>query len=98
MFVKVHSSYRQIVAICDSDILGKKFEEGIKLLDVRENFYKGEEVSDDKIIELMIDYAKEDATFNIAGNKSVASAIKAGIISKEGVEKVAGISYALILM
>jgi hypothetical protein len=98
MYVKVHNSYRQIIAICDSDILGKKFEEGKKLLDVRENFYKGEEIEEKELEELMIDFAKEDATFNIVGKDSVELALKAGIISKEGIAKVQNIPFALILM
>ena len=98
MYVKVHNSYRQIIAICDSDILGKKFEEGKKLLDVRENFYKGEEIEEKELEELMIDFAKEDATFNIVGKDSVELALKAGIISKEGIAKVQNITFALILM
>ena len=35
---------------------------GIKQLDVRENFYKGEEAQEEKAIEIMRDLAKEDAT------------------------------------
>lgn len=98
MFIKVHKAYREVVAICDSDILGKKFEEGIKQLDVRENFYKGEEKNQEEIIELMIDLAMEDATFNIAGKQSCDCALKAGIISKEGIKTVQGIPFALVLI
>ena len=28
LYIKVHKSYRTVVALCDSEILGKKFEEG----------------------------------------------------------------------
>ena len=41
VYIKVHNSYRSVVAVADSDLLGKRFEEGIKQLDVRENFYNG---------------------------------------------------------
>lgn len=98
MFVKIHNSYRQIVAVCDSNLIGKVFEQGSKMLDIRESFYKGEEKNEKELIELMIDYAKEDATFNIAGEQSIDCALKAGIISKQGVMKTAGIPYALVLM
>lgn len=51
-----------------------------------------------ELIELMQDYAKEDASFNIIGKNSVSCALKAGIISKSGILKVQGIPYALVLM
>ena len=101
MLVKIHKSYRQVVAICDSDILGKTYEEGEKLLDIRESFYGGEgseEINEEKLIRLMQDLVKEDATFNIAGEKSVQAALKAEIISKEGIKTVQNIPFALVLL
>jgi len=98
MLIKIHNSYRQIVAICDSDLLGKTFEQGNRILDVRESFYNGEEKSELELIELMENLAREDATFNIIGKQSVQAAVKAGIISKEGIKKVSNIPFALVLM
>ena len=45
----------------------------------------------------MQDMKKEDATFNIIGEKSVNTALKAGIISKQGINKIQGIPFTLIL-
>lgn len=98
MFIKIISSYRDIVAVCDSELLGKYFEEGVFQLDIKENFYGGEDVPEEKVIEIMRDMAKEDATFNIIGESSTKAAIKAGIISKEGVQKIQGIPFALVLL
>ena len=98
MLVKIHKSYRNVVAICDTDLIGKKFEEGIKLLDVTENFYSGEEQTEKEMIEIMKSYASEDATFNIVGKESTQTALKAGIITEEGIKTVAGIPFALILL
>jgi hypothetical protein len=98
MLLKVHKAYRIVVAVCDSEIAGKRFEEGIKILDIRENFYKGDEKEEKDVIELMKDWAMEDATFNIIGEKSVQAALKAGIISREGIKTVSGIPFALVLI
>ena len=84
--------------MCDSDILGKKFEEGKKQLDVRENFYKGEEVNVEKAIEIIKRQLEEDATFNIVGNSAVKTALEAGIIGEESFGEVAGIKFALVLL
>jgi len=42
MFVKIIESYRNVVAIADEELVGKKFFEGNKQLDVKESFYKSE--------------------------------------------------------
>ena len=98
MFVNVIRSYRDTVAVCDKELIGKKFEEGIFQLNVKESFYKGEEKSRDEIIKLMTSLAAEDATFNIVGKKSVATALEAGVIEEGSIGHVQGIPFALILM
>ena len=98
LFVKVHKSYRNVVAICDSNILGKKFEEGKRQLDIRESFYRGEEVDIKKAIEIMKLQKREDATFNIVGNFSVKTALEVGIIEEGNVGEVAGIKFALVFL
>jgi len=96
MYAKIHKSYRTVVAICDSDILGKKFEEGKFQLDIRENFYKDKEISHEELINLIQFQAREDSTFNIVGEKSIQAAIDAGIIRKENVRRVANIPFILV--
>ncbi len=98
MLVKLHKSYRTVVAICDSNLLGKTFEEGEKILDVRESFYNGEEVSYERAVEIMRFQAREDATFNIVGKESIKAAKEAGIITEEGIGEIQGIPFALVLL
>ncbi|MEK6906435.1 MAG: DUF424 family protein, partial [Nanoarchaeota archaeon] len=89
---------REIVAICDSEIIGKRFEDEKFQLDVKESFFKGEKKNEDEVIEIILDKIKEDATFNIIGEKSVNTAIKAGVISEGGVKRIGGIPFAMILV
>ena len=102
IFINIIRSYRDVVAVCDSSILGKKFEESfgdsIRQLDVKESFYKGEEVSKERAIEIMKKMLREDATFNIVGRESVHAAISAGVISEESVGQIQGIPFALVLL
>lgn len=98
MYVKVHSSYRHVVAICDSDLLGKKYEEDNRQLDVRENFFKGEEHTFNEVVKLIQLESREDATFNIVGKESIQAAHDAGIILKENVGNVQGIPFTLVLI
>ena len=98
MLIKIHKSYRDVVAICDSDLIGKRFEEGGFQLDIKESFFKGEKISKEKATKIMQDMSREDATFNIVGEKSIDTALKAGIITKEGIKKIQGVPFALVLL
>jgi hypothetical protein len=98
MLIKIHKSYRNVIAICDSNLLGKKFEEGKKQIDLTGEFFNGEEKSELDILEIIKDASTEDATFNIVGEKAVQLALKAGIIDKKGIKKIQGIPIALTLL
>lgn len=98
MIINIIKSQRYIVAVCDKEILGKRFEEGKFQLDIKENFYKGEELSEKEIMEIMGKMSREDATFNIVGKNSVNAALKAGIIEKEGIKRIQGVPFALVLL
>ena len=104
MFVKIHKTYRDVVAICDSELIGKIFYEGKFQLDVKENFFKGDtlkgtsKISEEEVIKIMKEMSAEDSTFNIIGEKSVNAGLKAEIISEDGIKKIQGIPFALVLM
>ena len=98
MLVRVIKSYRDVVAICDTELLGKQFEEGERILDVKESFYNGDEKTPEETAEIIKDMAREDATFNIAGEKSVACAKQCGLITEDSIMKVDGVPFALVLL
>ena len=98
MYIKAHKAYREIVAICDEDLLGKSFEDGNKILDVKDNFFGGDKVDEQELASLLKDYATADATFNIVGKQSTDLALKVGLISKEGIKQIQGIPFALVLL
>jgi len=90
--ISIHKAYRWVVAICDKELAGQKLEEGEKQLDLSGQFFKGDERSREEAAEIIKDCVREDATFNIVGEKSCALAKELGIIQDDG------ISYALVLL
>ena len=98
MFVNVIKSYRDVVAICDRELLGKRFEEGKFQLDIKESFFRGKESSEEEVLEMIKKMHVEDSTFNIVGEKAIQVALNAGIISKEGIGKIENIPFALVLI
>ena len=95
MLLKIHEAYRKVVAVCDAELLGKKYTEGNRQLDINKDFYGGKKIDEAKLIAALKELNEDDATFNIVGQNSVNTAIKAGIINKDGIIKVKGIPFAL---
>jgi hypothetical protein len=97
MYIKVHKTYRDVIAVCDTHLVGKKFEEGEFQLDVRENFFLGDDLSELEAQEIMKEASERDATFNIIGKDSCNLAVKIGLISKESIKHIQGIPFSLVL-
>ncbi len=95
---KIHQSYRLVVALCDTELVGRILEEGKRELNVRENFFKDKELSHEEAVDLMVKYIKEDATFNIVGPDAIQAAIEAGVITQDSVDTIEGIPFTLILL
>jgi uncharacterized protein len=98
MIIKIIKSQRNIVAVCDSELIGKKFEEGKLQIDVKENFFRGEEVDEKKAIEIIQKMAEDDATYYIVGEKSIHAALEARVIDEDGIVKIQGIPVSLVLL
>jgi hypothetical protein len=96
--IKIHNSYRSVVAICDSELIGKEFVEDKKLLDLRENFYKERELPKGEIVKIIKAQMMEDATFNIIGKESMGAAKEAGLIDNEETLTIQGIPYILAFL
>ena len=96
MIVKIHKTDdgRLILAVCDSELIGKKFEEGNKQLDLDSDFYKGEEKTEKETADLM----RNSYILNIVGEKSVGLAIKEGLANKETINRISQVPYAQIII
>ena len=95
MQIKIHDSYRIIVALADTDLIGKTFEQDNKQIKVKEDFFQGEEKNKQETIKILKEMEKEDATFNIVGKESVESALEAGVIQEHGILTIQDIPIAL---
>jgi len=98
MLVNIIKTYRDVVAICDSDLIGKKFEEGNFQLEVKESFFKGEETSKEELVKILNNLSQEDATFNIVGEESINIALEEGIVGEESIKRIQGVPFALVLL
>jgi len=89
--VKIYKQGKELlVAACDVELLGKKFEEGKFQLDVKKEFYGGKLITHDVLKNYL-----EDATIaNLVGHETIKCAIKAKIINPKCVIKIKEIPHA----
>ena len=88
------SGGRSVLAVCDSAIHSKKFEEGGIVLDLGSRFYHGEEKDAKEAADMM----GKAYIINAAGKDAVALAIKLGHAAKENVKSVSGVPHVQVLM
>ncbi len=96
MLVKLHKNQegQSVAAVCDTELAGKKFEEGNLQLDLTSDFYAGEETDDMHAGDMM----RNSDVINLVGEKSVKCAIKEELIEEGHVKKIAGIPYAQVII
>ena len=95
MLVKIHKKdNRTIVSVCDKDILGKLLEENGKQLDLRGEFYKGEE----KSIEETGDLIRNADGVNLVGKEAVNLGLQEGVIGTENIITIKGIPHAQAIL
>ena len=87
---KYNADEKIIVAVCDKNIIGKKFREGELVLKLEESFYKGEETCREEVIEALM----SAAIANISGERSIACAVDCGCVDPETIIFIEGIPHA----
>jgi len=91
VLVKLHKKDGSILAaVCDADLLGRKFEDGNLQLDLTGDFYKGEARDDTEAGDLI----RNADHVNLVGEQSVKLGLQEGVIETSNVRKVNGIPYA----
>ncbi|RLF61457.1 MAG: DUF424 domain-containing protein [Thermoplasmata archaeon] len=85
-----HIEGETLVAICDKNLLGKRFEEEKLLLEVKREFYGGNIVDREEASKLL----KMATIANLVGENIISLAIELGIVKRENVLKIQNIPHA----
>lgn len=97
IYIKTHMTPEgEILAACDSELLGKIYSENGKELDLKtyDGFYRGEMIHEEEIRVFLTDGGFYTA--NLVGERSVSEAISAGIAQKSQIHRIADIPYVQI--
>lgn len=93
MIAKIHRSPSGIIlALCDTELLGKKFEEGEAQLDLSGPYFRGVEMTEREILPA----AKAAKIITLVGQRSVDFFIAEKIAHRENVKKISGIPHLQI--
>jgi len=82
-----------LLAICDTEILGKTLREGKIVFNVKEDFYKGARVA----VEEAVDMIANSTIVNMIGRNIVKKAIEKGYVHPEAVLNIEGVPHAQIV-
>ncbi len=95
ILVKEHKSLNSlIISVCDSNIIGEKFEENNLQLDLTGDFYKGEELPENKLLKLI---SKAD-NIMFVGEESIQFALKNDLAEQENIKKIKKIPHLQVLL
>jgi len=83
----------RLVSVCDADVLGEQFEAGDVSLTVDAEFYDGESVGEDRVVESLA----RCSVANIVGTRAVGLAIEHGFVDEENVLDFEGTRHAQLL-
>lgn len=79
--------------MCDSNLIGKHFEEKGLVLNVREKFYDGK-----KLNEKEFDIAsKEVGSLNVVGRESINFCLERNLLKEEEIKTVKNIPFAIVV-
>ena len=91
--MKIHSSdEKKMLSACDTDILGKSFEQDSSVLDISESFFRGETAS----FESITDAINLCDSCHIVGNNLTRKLIDSGMIKAENVKDIDGNRHIMI--
>jgi hypothetical protein len=95
MYLKTHRSGRDVlIAVCDCNLMGKKFAEGHLQVEICADFF-GDELASTKDVEIALSAA---TIANLVGEQTVGQAVKLGYVAEENVLVIEGIPCAQMVL
>ena len=93
MYLKIYKNGTNVlVAACDKELIGKKLKHGDAAIEIRRDFYEGEDVSEEELQNAL----QKATTANLFGEKTVNCAVKCGIIDQDSVIMIDCVPHAQI--
>ena len=88
------SSEGMILVVTDKEIVGQKFEEGNKQLDLSNKFYSGDERNTEAIKAII----PESYILHLTGEKAVALGVELGFVDPQRIIWISNVPHAEVLL
>ena len=82
-----------LVAVCDSELVGKKFEDGDIKIEISEKFYGTENFEENEVKKAL----KQATIANISGKRAIKIAIDLGLVDEDKILKIGKCWHAQIV-
>jgi len=83
----------RLVSVCEPDLIGETFENGELSLTVNADFYDGESVGEEAVVESLA----RCSVANIVGTDAVELAVEHGFVDEENVLDIGGTRHAQLM-
>jgi hypothetical protein len=91
--LKVYNTQNEVmVAACDTELIGKTFEDGDYQIQVSPEFYEDLKVNP----ETFISHLQQATIINLVGERVIDHAVKAGVLGEDGIIRIKGIPHAQV--
>lgn len=83
-----------LLIVTDQELVGKKFEEGPRQLDLSKAFYQGEEAHEEEVRKLFV----QAQHLHLTGKQVIALALEENLISVKNILWIRGVPHAEVVM
>lgn len=92
IIAKFHRQSGEILlAACDSELFGKRFESDELTLDMSTEFFNGNEVTEDEFCGMMI----QATSANLVGPRTIELAVRENMVHPDSVIEICGVPHAM---
>lgn len=93
LYVRMHRTPREtLLAVCDLEILGKKFSDGEKRIEVYASFYGERSIEEAELLPFL----RQATIVNLVGERAVGKAIELGYVDAEKVLRIGETVHAQV--
>jgi hypothetical protein len=93
MYLKIYKNGGHVlVAACDKEVLGKTLKHGSTVVEIRRDFYEGENVSEEEFQKAL----EKATTANLFGEETIKCAIQCGMIDPNSIIIIDHVPHAQI--
>jgi hypothetical protein len=95
MYMKIHRNVAgdEVVAVCDRELLNTSVSSGNIEIHISEPFYGGSLSTEDEVSKVL----RKAGNVNIMGERSVALAVRLGLVDKNGCIRIGPVLHAQII-